>query len=160
MHNVIRWDKLFPGVYNLLCGICVWFIEPSLQGQCTNWTTSVFPVTNYHSVWSVIVMMLFSVPSHDMISSTKRDKLYHLDMELHLLRNLTWETDNSLLFMCSDITVSAMRVYPYLGYTLYSVVSVQREVGLIYWNVLFQSQWYNTIYSRKVLAHVACIYIV
>jgi len=83
-------------------------------------------------VWSVIVMMSFPVPSHDMISSTNRDRLYHLDMELRLLRNLTWETDGALLSMCSDTTVSAMRVYPYLGNTLYTVVSVQREVGFIY----------------------------
>jgi len=68
----------------------------------------------------------------DVISSTNRDRLYYLDTELRLLRNLTWETDGALLSMCSDTTVSAMRVYPYLGNTLYTVVSVQREVGFIY----------------------------
>jgi len=53
-------------------------------------------------------MMSFLVPSHDMISSTNRDRLYHLDMELRLLRNLTWETDGSLLSMCTDTTVSSV----------------------------------------------------
>lgn len=42
------------------------------------------------------------------ISSTNRDRLYYLDTELRLLRNLTWETDSALLPMCSDSTVSSV----------------------------------------------------
>ena len=50
----------------------------------------------------------------DVISSTNRDRLYYLDTELRLLRNLTWETDGSLLSMCTDTTVSSVLLWEYI----------------------------------------------
>ena len=51
-------------------------------------------------------------------SSIYRDTLYLLDTELHLWRNLTWETDGSLLSMCSDSTVSTVALLTIFGQSI------------------------------------------
>ena len=53
------------------------------------------------------------------IHTTYRDMLYQLDMDLGLLSNLTWETNASLLSMCTPSTVSMASLYMLL-LTLYS----------------------------------------